>query len=172
LTVVVKENPKTILSVDKATAPTCQQVTFTATVGGGEVNPTGTVTFTVDGKKAGTATLVQGKATWVTKGLTEGTRKVVVKYSGDGGFAANQSAPLTERITHDPSCVVHSTPATPHSSSPPAVHGGASKPSGGGSLASTGAKVATLLGGAVLLLAAGGALLLSGRRRRTSRHGL
>lgn len=61
-----------------------QPVTFTATVTGNGGVPTGTVTFLIDGKSAGTATLSgTGVVTFTDSSLVVGTHTVTAQYSGD-----------------------------------------------------------------------------------------
>jgi flagellar hook assembly protein FlgD len=80
-------------------------VTFTAIVSpltpGGGV-PTGTVTFTVDGKIQTTVNLVNGTASFTTSNLAAGTHVIVAIYNGDSNFTASDSSPLTFTIKgHD-----------------------------------------------------------------------
>jgi uncharacterized repeat protein (TIGR01451 family) len=77
------------------------EVAFTATVspvfpGAGE--PTGTVTFLVDGAPVGTGTLSGGVATFRTLALPAGVLEVTATYAGDGSFAASASPAVAQVV--------------------------------------------------------------------------
>jgi hypothetical protein len=75
-------------------------VTFTATVTGPNVTPTGTITFLDGAKTIGTGTLdASGKATMAISSLVVGDHIITVNYGGDTNFNAVTSAPITETIT-------------------------------------------------------------------------
>ena len=81
-----------------------QSVTFTATLTGA-VNPTGSVTFSLDGgtpvAASSTAfTASGGTATLTTSALAAGSHVVTAHYSGDGNNAPSTSAPLTQTVTN------------------------------------------------------------------------
>lgn len=72
------------------------------TVGGGPdaSGPTGEVTFSVDGRRIGTAALdAAGQAVLDGVHLTVGVHAVVASYAGDDGHAAGTSAPLPQAVT-------------------------------------------------------------------------
>jgi len=81
-----------------------QSVTFTALVccGTGTSTPTGTVTFTIDGKAGPPIPLaeVNGKmqATFTTSSMTPGTCTIVAAYSGDLHFAPSQSSAQSQEV--------------------------------------------------------------------------
>src|SRR5262249_43417783 len=82
-----------------------QAVSFTVTVSGGGVSPTGTVQFVVDGANFGSAVaLVNGAASSPSTSLFgAGSHTVKAQYSGDSNYASNtgsytqvvKQAPLT-----------------------------------------------------------------------------
>jgi hypothetical protein len=81
-------------------------ITFTATVAptqpnGSGVNPTGTVSFFLDGGSTPVATvpLVGGMASFTTSGLSAGNHTVVAVYSGDANFLGATSAPASVTLT-------------------------------------------------------------------------
>ncbi len=74
-----------------------QQVSLTAVVTG--ANPTGTVTFTVDGTAQTPITLSSGgAATYSTTALAVGSHTITAAYSGDSNNFASVSAALTQRV--------------------------------------------------------------------------
>jgi hypothetical protein len=176
ITVVVNGSPSLIsLTANKAKAQAGGPVVFRAVVeapvgaagaksGLPTAAPTGTVTFVVDGKNAGTGIVDKhtGIATWTTKTLKVGTRSVTARYNGDTTYAGVTSTKVTVTVTGGTSAPV---PAHPLQPTPPTK-----SPSSGGALASTGAKVGLLLGGAVALLSVGLGLTLLGGRRKARRH--
>ena len=73
-----------------------QTVTFTATVVGS--SPTGIVTLS-DGKiTLGTATLVNGVATWTISTLGKGAHQITASYGGDAANLASTSAKLKQQV--------------------------------------------------------------------------
>src|SRR5579871_2985775 len=78
-----------------------QQVSFTATVWGSNVNiPTGSVTFYDGGMNLGSGTSV-GNGVWIfgtSAALSVGAHSITASYSGDGNFAASTSAALTQIV--------------------------------------------------------------------------
>src|SRR5262249_51922741 len=76
-----------------------QSVTFTATVSGLVVTPTGTVTFKDGSTTLGTGTLNgSGQATFTTSALTVGSHSITAVYGGDLVYSASTSTPLTQNI--------------------------------------------------------------------------
>jgi hypothetical protein len=78
-----------------------QRVTFTAIVDAvvaGAGTPTGTVTFTIDGKVQATVTLVGGSASFSTTKLTKGHHVVTVTYNGDSHYASSTSSKLNQTV--------------------------------------------------------------------------
>jgi hypothetical protein len=71
-----------------------QSETVTATVASSTTGtPTGSVTFFNNGNQLGTATLVNGKATYSTTALPVGNNVITFTYAGDANFNANTAAP-------------------------------------------------------------------------------
>lgn len=72
-------------------------VTFTATVSGNGGTPTGTVTFVIDGARAGSGTLnASGAASFADSGLAVGTHTVSASYSGDTDDNPSSSVSITQ----------------------------------------------------------------------------
>jgi len=77
-----------------------QVVTLTATVPPqfpGARNPTGTVTFSIDGTPQGTQSLTGEVAQWVASGMAVGNHAVQAAYSGDTYYQA-ETATLTQTV--------------------------------------------------------------------------
>jgi hypothetical protein len=93
--VITKANSAASLSGAISTAVVGQTATYTVQVapvspGGGQ--PTGTVTFFVDGTPIGTVNVnSQGQASLSTTAITKGTHAVTASYSGDPNFQTSQS---------------------------------------------------------------------------------
>ncbi|MBV9460203.1 MAG: Ig-like domain repeat protein, partial [Bradyrhizobium sp.] len=75
-----------------------QSVTFTATVNGSGVTPTGTVTFKDGATTLGTSTLASGSATFVTSALTTGGHSISAVYGGDTNYAGVTSVALAQTV--------------------------------------------------------------------------
>ena len=78
-----------------------QQVTFTATVSPSAANantPTGTLVFKDGGTPVWSASLTNGKATFLTSGLSVGNHTIRASYGGDSNFAPSVSASLTQTV--------------------------------------------------------------------------
>jgi hypothetical protein len=76
-----------------------QSVTFSVVVASNGGTPTGTVTFYDDGAALDTETLdSNGRASFTTSTLTVDNHSIVALYSGDGTFAGNTSAVLTQTV--------------------------------------------------------------------------
>jgi hypothetical protein len=75
-----------------------QSVTFTATVNGSGVTPTGTVTFKDGATTLGTNSLASGSATFVTSALTTGSHSITAVYGGDPNYAGVTSPALTQTV--------------------------------------------------------------------------
>jgi hypothetical protein len=73
-----------------------QVVTFTATVAGS--SPTGTVTFSDANKTLGTATLVNGVATFNISTLGKGAHQITAAYSGDAANLASTSSKFKQQV--------------------------------------------------------------------------
>ncbi len=76
-----------------------QSVTFTATVTGSGVTPTGTVTFKDGSNTLGTGTLNgSGQAALSTSALATGSHSITAVYGGDGNFGSSSSPVLTQTV--------------------------------------------------------------------------
>jgi Bacterial Ig-like domain (group 3)/NHL repeat len=75
-----------------------QSVTFTATVTGSGVTPTGTVSFNDGSTTLKSATLASGTATFTTSALTAGGHSITGVYSGDSVFASSPSSALAQTV--------------------------------------------------------------------------
>jgi hypothetical protein len=73
-----------------------------STISGITVQPTGYVTFFVDGKTAGNGTVVGGDATISISPLSLGLHTLSCTYSGDANFAASNCNTATETVTLAP----------------------------------------------------------------------
>ncbi len=78
-------------------------VTFTATVSGSGVTPTGQVTFSDGATTLGTSTISNGQATLTTSSLSIGTHSISANYLGNSNYLASTSAVLVETIANGPS---------------------------------------------------------------------
>jgi Bacterial Ig-like domain (group 3) len=58
-------------------------------------NPTGSVTFVVNGVRASTSKINRGTAIFDLGSAAPGTYVITAKYSGDATFAGSKSAPMT-----------------------------------------------------------------------------
>ena len=94
----IPTSTKIVASVNPQTVGA--QVTFTATVSpaSGNLTPTGTVTFSVDGGASTSESLnASGQAAYVTSSLTVGSHTIAASYSGDSNHSAS-SGTVTETI--------------------------------------------------------------------------
>jgi len=78
------------ISASSADIGTGQAVTLTATLTGGNA-PNGRISFYDNGVPIGSSTLVNGKATLTTSGLTLGAHNFTAFYSGDGANATSNT---------------------------------------------------------------------------------
>jgi RHS repeat-associated protein len=93
-----------------------QWVTYTAQVlpAAGSGTPSGTVRLTDGAAPAQTATLdSSGQATFTLSSLSVGDHALTASYVGDTGYAASDSAPLTQTISRAPTGVTLTTSAEP-----------------------------------------------------------
>ncbi|MDR3734599.1 MAG: Ig-like domain repeat protein [Acidobacteriaceae bacterium] len=108
---VTKANPSVLLSANPANMNYGSLATFTAAINGG-ANPTGTVTFEINGATFGTATVNNGVA--IYNGTNEswpiGTYTISAVYSGDG---SNNGAAgtVSETVSKAAPTITWSTPA-------------------------------------------------------------
>jgi hypothetical protein len=89
----------TTAKLARSTSDAAQPLTLTATIlalapGSTQLaKPTGQVTFVIDGVARGTVDLTAGVAgLFLPNGLPQGTHTIVVKYAGDGNFAASNTS--------------------------------------------------------------------------------
>ena len=76
-----------------------QSVTFTATVTGSGVTPTGTVTFKDGSTALGSATLNgSGQTTFSTNALAAGSHSITATYNGDSNYGTSISPTLTQTV--------------------------------------------------------------------------
>lgn len=76
-----------------------QSVTFTATVTGPGITPTGTVTFYDGAATIGTGTVnASGIATFATSALAGGSHTITAQYGGDSQYSAITSTALTQIV--------------------------------------------------------------------------
>lgn len=74
-------------------------VTFTATVSGTGLTPTGTVIFTIDGTNFGSVAIdASGDATFIIDSLAVGSHTVTATYSGDVNYAGETTSPVTQVV--------------------------------------------------------------------------
>ena len=76
-----------------------QLVTFTAKVTSSSGTPTGTVQILNGSTVVGSGTLVSGSVSIPLSTLPAGNNPITASYLGGGGFAASQSAPLTQTVS-------------------------------------------------------------------------
>jgi hypothetical protein len=96
---IVTATTSTALTVTPATAPVGSTITFTATVTGNGVIPTGTVTFMAGGTAIGTPqALTNGTAVLINSSLAVGTYAVTAVYSGDVNNSVSTSATVNLTI--------------------------------------------------------------------------
>jgi hypothetical protein len=101
VTLTVNMGTTTIkLTSSASSAPSGASVTFTATVTGGGVEPTGRVTFVDGSTQLGTGILnSSGVATFAATNLAVGRHSVTANYSGDGNYLAVTSTAVNVTIT-------------------------------------------------------------------------
>ena len=99
--------------------PRAAQVTFTAVVTAPSYQgtPTGTVTFTIDGRAQTPVALAvvggQDEAQFTALSLLAGSHTVVATYSGDSNVSGSTGSLLTETVNQAP---VNPPPVNPHGS--------------------------------------------------------
>ncbi len=97
---VTKAATRTTLKASATSIHVGQAVTFTATVASTTTGtPTGTVTFKSGSKVLGTATLVNGTATFSTTALTAGSHKITAVYGGSSNYKTSTSAGVTVTVS-------------------------------------------------------------------------
>jgi len=116
--ITVAKTPTTTLVLPATTTPTAGaplQVNATITPSAaGNTEPTGNVTFTVDGVSAGVASVTAGSPSTASVNittLTSGPHSLVATYSGDIDYAASVSPAVTITVSKSPSTTT-AIPAT------------------------------------------------------------
>jgi hypothetical protein len=99
-TVAVKAGTTTTIAVSPAAPVAGAVITLTATVkpSSGTAEPTGTVTFTIDGVAGTPVTVANGVAVTTTSFATGGAHTVVAAYSGDTNFFISSSGITTVNV--------------------------------------------------------------------------
>jgi hypothetical protein len=88
-----------------------QAITFTATVA--PQTATGTVTFKEGFTVLGTATVINGLASFTTSALAAGMHVVIAMYSGDGNFGGSASGPVSQVVKREASTTSLSSSQNP-----------------------------------------------------------
>src|SRR5262249_10417374 len=88
----------TILQSSQNPSSYGQAVTFTATVSGGGITPTGDVTFYDGAAALGTSTVNSGRATLTTSSLSAGSHSITGSYGGDSNYSPSTSAALAQTV--------------------------------------------------------------------------
>ena len=97
---VNKATPVIALASSASSIAISKAVTFTATLTGSGVNPTGTVTFLDGTTVIGTGTVDgSGVAKYATTSLTLGPQSITASYGGDSNYVAASSAAVSVTIT-------------------------------------------------------------------------
>jgi hypothetical protein len=118
VTITVTKTATTTVVTPATTTPAAgSPLMVTATITpstAGATQPTGSVTFTIDGVSAGVATVAAGSPSTASANLTAltaGSHSLVATYSGDNVYASSASAAVTLTVGKSPSTIVV-TPAT------------------------------------------------------------
>ena len=97
---VNKATPTVKLASSASYITSGTSVTFTATLTGSGVKPTGTVTFLDGTTKLGTGTLNgSGVATFATSTLAVGRQSITTSYGGNGNYLTATSTAITVTVT-------------------------------------------------------------------------
>ena len=95
---VIKGVAAASVKLSSTSAAFGSQVTFTVTVSGGGVPPTGTVNFLDGATQIGTSTLVAGVASYSTSTLAIGSHSITATYLGDSNYGSVTSPAATVSI--------------------------------------------------------------------------
>jgi hypothetical protein len=110
---VIQLGTPTILLLSSANPQTTlNPVTFSVSVTGSSLTPTGTITLYNGATSIANGPLVNGEAAFTLTSLPIGTDAITAAYSGDGNYATGTSAVLNEVIT-DFSVIITAPAATP-----------------------------------------------------------
>jgi large repetitive protein len=97
---VNKATPTVTLSSSASSIVSGTSVTFTATIVGSGVEPTGTVTFFDSTKQLGTGTLNgSGVATFTTSTLAVGKQSITASYGGNTNYLTAKSAAIIVTVS-------------------------------------------------------------------------
>jgi len=98
--VVIQATPAVNLKSSANVVAAGKNVEFTATMlGGGNVKPTGTVTFLDGTTVLGTVAVnAAGVATYITKALPNGSNSITARYSGDSNYVAVTSSAVSVTV--------------------------------------------------------------------------
>lgn len=103
---------QTALTVSPSPALVLSPITFTATVTGNGVTPTGSVNFLANGVIIGTSPLNGGTATFSDSALPAATYTMTAEYLGNADNAASTSANVSETVGTIPTTTVLGTAST------------------------------------------------------------
>ena len=104
--------PSVVLTTSTSSTTLGVPVTFTATVTGGGLQPTGTITFSDGSTKLGSGTLnANGVTIYTATSLAVGAHNITAGYGGDSNYGTGQSSPAT--VTIAPVGLAMSIPAPP-----------------------------------------------------------
>ena len=107
---ITPATPTVTANTSQATVSLGTSVTYSATVTGVGVAPTGTVTFLANGTPIGTAPVSAGSASLAPIALPSAVYSIVASYNGDANYLATASAGLTEIVAKvTPTVVVGSS---------------------------------------------------------------
>ena len=109
---VVLATTQTALTVTPNPASVLSPITFTATVTGNGITPTGTVNFLANGTVIGSATLSGGIATFTDSALTPATYSITAVYLGDTNNATSTSPAVSETVQMIPTTTVLGSSST------------------------------------------------------------
>ena len=109
---VVLATTQTALAVTPSPALVLNPITFTATVTGNGVTPTGSVNFLANGVLIGTSALNGGTATFTDSALAAGTYSMTAVYLGNANNATSTSAAVNETVGTIPTTTVLGTAST------------------------------------------------------------
>jgi hypothetical protein len=102
----------TTLTITPNPATVTGTVTFTSSVAGNGIAPTGTVSFSSGATLLGTATLAAGTAKFTTATLAVGNYAVTATYNGDANNATSTSATVNLTVSLIPTTTALATSAT------------------------------------------------------------
>ena len=108
---VDKATPVSNLSASETAGSYGDSVTLTATLTGGNVPPSGTVTFRNGGTSIGTGTLTGGVATLTTTSLPAGSDSLTATYTGDSNYKTATSNTFTVTLSQQSQSISFTLPS-------------------------------------------------------------